>query len=574
MAKPKNIRDQKYIIAESKDGYRPRGKLLEAWNCQEHEFIVAGPAQCVSGKTKIFNIDTNEYVSIKDLCDNNISPTVMTLYGPKKASIPFRKGIDALYKVSTQDGEEFISTKRHLVLTSSGFSFVESLRRGQPLFVYSQVPSKYNYTIQLKLINDLEFVGFDEYYDLTVPEAGHYFAEGFIHHNTGKTIMSLQRLHLLCCLYPKASAAIIRKTYRSMPSSVIETYLKKVLPDKSLVEIYGGENRVEKITYPNESSIWVAGMDNPDKVLSSERDYIYVNQAEELNLKDWETLLTRATGRAGNVPNPQVFGDCNPSHPAHWIKKREKDGKLKLINTTFRDNPTLFDDEGNITKLGKHTLEILSNLTGARKARLFEGLWAAPEGAIYDIFDENRHVIHSPEINPMWVRVVGIDPVGMLSAAVWLAYDPENEVLIAYREYYESSGRSTPEHVHAIKDITLNEPVIGYCGGGPAEKQARIDWNAAGIPLVEPSTKDVWSQIDRVYQLLNEGALLISEDCPNLISEIGAYHRIMHDNIATDDIENKDQMHLSDALRYAVDFLAGDHLIIKVGSLEMGYVNY
>jgi len=48
----------------------------------------------------------------------------------------------------------------------------------------------------------------------------------------------------------------------------------------------------------------------------------------------------------------------------------------------------------------------------------------------------------------------------------------------------------------------------------------------------------------------------------------------MHDNIATDDIENKDQMHLSDALRYAVDFLAGDHLIIKVGSLEMGYVNY
>jgi len=58
---------------------------------------------------------------------------------------------------------------------------------------------------------------------------------------------------------------------------------------------------------------------NPDKVLSSERDFIFTNQTEELGLDDWEKLRTRTTGRGAIIPHPQLFGDCNPARRMRWI---------------------------------------------------------------------------------------------------------------------------------------------------------------------------------------------------------------------------------------------------------------
>jgi hypothetical protein len=107
------------------------------------------------------------------------------------------------------------------------------------------------------------------------------------------------------------------------------------------------------------------------------------------------------------------------------------------------------------------------------------------------------------------------------------------------------------------------EPVIVWVGGGPSERQQRVDWSAAGIPLLEPSIKDVWSGIDKVYQLLKDGALLIHECCVNLLSEIGSYSRVVdaHGNV-TDAISQKATFHCLDALRYVCVWLCDP---------EMGY---
>ena len=93
-----------------------------------------------------------------------------------------------------------------------------------------------------------------------------------------------------------------------------------------VINPYGGDKTPDRYIYPNGSVIWLGGMDNPDKVLSSERDFIYVNQAEELAEGDWETLKTRCNGRAGNAPYAQLSGDCNPGGSKHWIRERAKRG--------------------------------------------------------------------------------------------------------------------------------------------------------------------------------------------------------------------------------------------------------
>lgn len=374
---------------------------------------------------------------------------------------------------------------------------------------------------------------------------------------TGKTFAALWKVHLCCAKYPGTSAVLVRKQQTDTHSTVLRIFTTKILPIMPVCQAFGG-SLPKWYDYPQTGSrLWVTGMDKAGKVLSGEHDIIYVNQAEELSLAEFETLTTRTTGRAGNMPYAQTIGDCNPGPPTHWIRTRSN-GPLTLIPTTHKDNPSLWSEAAQEwTEQGKRTLFALSQLTGSRYKRLFQGLWATSEGAIYDIFEEKIHKVVAFQPDPIWPRVVGIDPVGTHTAAVWLAYDPASRILNAYREYYQPFGETTPGHVDAILAVTRhhNETIWAWCGGGPSERQPRTDWYSAGIPLREPPIKGVWAGIDRIYQLLKDQTLLIHDSCPTLLSEIGDYRRKTVDGIVTDDIEHKDRYHMLDALRYAVVWL-------------------
>lgn len=195
---------------------------------------------------------------------------------------------------------------------------------------------------------------------------------------TGKTFAALYRLDGLLRDYPAARAAIVRKVRATMVSTVLETW-EKVIALRGDVTPYGGK-RPEWYDYGNGARVYVGGMDDPGKVLSGERDFIYVNQAEELDREDWETLLTRATGRAGHAPFAMLFGDCNPGSYTHWILSR---ATLRRMESCHRDNPTLYDDAGGITERGAATMQRLDSLTGILRDRLRDGKWVAAEGAIY-----------------------------------------------------------------------------------------------------------------------------------------------------------------------------------------------
>jgi phage terminase large subunit len=283
---------------------------------------------------------------------------------------------------------------------------------------------------------------------------------------------------------------------------------------------------------------------------------VYVNQVEEISLKDWEYLISRTTGRAGHMPFAQMMGDCNPASPLHWIVSRKKEGDLLFLEVSHRDNPEIYDQTTGVpTPEGEKRLSRLARLTGDRKKRLFYGLWAAPEGAIYSMFDEELHKVGHFPIPALWPRMVGVDPVGAYTAAVFLALDPESWTLHVYDEYYEPFGKSTPGHVRDVLEKTKNTTIFAWVGAALAERQARMDWQVAGIPLLEPPFADVWAGIDKVSDLLNEGRIVVHDNCVNLLNEIGSYKRTEIHGIATNQIENKDSYHLLDALRYIVAWL-------------------
>lgn len=371
---------------------------------------------------------------------------------------------------------------------------------------------------------------------------------------TGKTLAELYRLHACAIKYPGAQFSILRKIKADLYGTVLRTFHRDILtPYAPFVQVYGGK-RPQQYDYPNGSCIWVGGLDDPGKTLSGERDIIYLAQAEQASLNDWEMLTRCVTGRGSVMPYTQLRGDCNPSHPTSYIIQRGKEGKLTRFTSTHKDNPTLWDRErGEWTEQGQRTRQVLSDMSGARRDRLYLGLWAAPEGAIYEVFDEARHKVARFEIPATWPRLVGIDPVGAYVAAVWVAFDPQNQTFVVYREYCEPFGVPLSQHARNILELSAGETIFWWVVGAPSERQPRADFTSYGIPAEAPAFPDVWSGIDRVNEMLTHNELFIMENCTGLLDEVGGYRRKMdRDGRATDVIEDKDTYHRLDALRYGV----------------------
>jgi PBSX family phage terminase large subunit len=264
---------------------------------------------------------------------------------------------------------------------------------------------------------------------------------------TGKTWAALWRLDQLLTTTRQAQGALIRKIAADIGPTVLRTYKKVIERSRSGARPYGGE-KPEWYDYPNGARLYVGGMDRPGKVLSGERDFVYVNQAEELSLEDWETLTTRTTGRGAVTDTPMLFGDCNPGPPAHWIINRPS---LTVLHSTHEDNPSLYDDGGALTPQGVRSMRILDNLTGVRKKRLRLGLWVAAEGTVYD-FDRAVHLIDPFPIPPEWTRMRAID-FGYTNPFVcqWWALDPDGRMYL-YREIY-MTHRTIKVHAKKISEL-------------------------------------------------------------------------------------------------------------------------
>jgi hypothetical protein len=280
---------------------------------------------------------------------------------------------------------------------------------------------------------------------------------------TGKTMASLAKCHAMLLKYPGCQGAVVRKTYASMQGSVLASYENKILGKdvfKKIVKPYGGE-KPEWYDYPNGSRLWVGGLDNPDKVLSSERDFVYVNQAEEIELKQWEYLQTRTTGRAGNMPYAQVLGDCNPGPPNHWIINR---ATLKVFHSKHEDNPMLFDENGRITEQGIRTLAVLDSTTGVTKQRLRYGIWAGAEGIIYDQWDINKHIITRAEM-PICHRRYEVVDFGYTNPFCWqnIYMDNDGRMYVSQEIYY--TQRLVEDHAKKIVKLVKGQitPEVIIC---------------------------------------------------------------------------------------------------------------
>lgn len=277
---------------------------------------------------------------------------------------------------------------------------------------------------------------------------------------TGKSRACLEKVHTMCLLNPGMRALVVRKTLVSLTSTGLVTFEEHVAAKAiahGLVKFFGGSAREPaSYRYANGSRLVVGGMDNPTKVMSSEYDLIYVQEAIELSEDDWEKCTSRL--RNGKVSFQQIIADTNPDAQTHWLNVRCSEGLTVMLHSRHEDNPVYYDDDGVITDKGRAYIHgILDKLTGVRKLRLRDGLWVAAEGVIYEGYNPRDHLIDPFEIPASWTRWWAID-FGYSNPFVcqWWAEDPDGRLYL-YREIYMTE-RLVEDHARDIL-LQVTRPV-------------------------------------------------------------------------------------------------------------------
>jgi phage terminase large subunit len=379
---------------------------------------------------------------------------------------------------------------------------------------------------------------------------------------TGKSRAVLEKIHYCADKYAGCRLLILRKTRASLTNTGLVTFAELVLPPGNAELNYQGA------IYPNGSVITFGGLDKASKIMSSEYDIAYVQEATELSEDDWEKVTTRL--RWGRIPYQQILADCNPGAPTHWLKRRANAGRCVMLESRHEDNPRMWDG-AQWTPYGANYLGKLDSLTGARYARLRKGIWAAAEGMVYEGYDPDIHLIDRFDIPDYWPRawVVDFGFTNPFVLQMWAA-DPDGR-LYRYCEFYRTQ-RLVEDHCRDIRAWCKehNEPVpqVIICDHD-AEDRATFTkhMGLATVPAfkqISPGVQAVQRRLVKALDdkprlfllrdsLVERDQLLWDRKLPTCTEEeIEAYCWPSGTNGKTGESPVKQDDHAMDAMRYVV----------------------
>lgn len=247
---------------------------------------------------------------------------------------------------------------------------------------------------------------------------------------TGKTHSFLRKADWVAWQYPRCRQFFARDTRASMTESVLVEFEESVLwPGHPAIVGTASRAQRDHYVYPNGSEIIISGLDNPDRIMSTQYDRGYVFEATETELDQWEKLLTRI--RNGRTDYHQLAADVNPASEFHYLNQRfpkagepnpmpifatdPDTGETVQVSSRRRvlyrheDNPRLYEN-GRMTRFGReYILGTLGSLTGARRERLLNHRWVSEEGQVWPEFDPATHCVYAKDLPPFKWFLASID---------------------------------------------------------------------------------------------------------------------------------------------------------------------
>lgn len=182
-----------------------------------------------------------------------------------------------------------------------------------------------------------------------------------------------------------------------------------------------------------------------------------------------------------------------------------------------------------------------------------KGIPQLGEGAVFQL-SESEYVIPvlKKGVPAHWPRSYALDVGVRITAAVWIARDPDTGIHYVYQEY---SREDAPYSIHAAAIKDRGEWISGVVDPA-ADQRNQVDgermidnYRRAGLKLVE-AENSVNSGLEDLLDALISGKLKIFETCTVLIRQMRLYRRVKSKTGDQVKILKKDD-HCVDCLRYA-----------------------
>lgn len=288
-------------------------------------------------------------------------------------------------------------------------------------------------------------------------------------------------------------------------------------------------NKTEHTYIYGDNIIYFFSLDDPEKIKSTEFNYIWIEEANEFTYEDYVILKLRLSAPTIKTQPNHIYLSLNPIDGSNWIaKKLVEEADVAVIHSTYLDNPFLDADYIKILK------QLIYEDENYYKIYTL-GEWGLLEERIYsnyrivDAFPSERQAM-----------AYGLD-FGFVNPSVIVKIAICNrEVFIEERLYQAGLTNSD-----LIEFLSHEERADIYAD--PTELQMIEEISRAGHN-VYPANKDVKLGID----LCKRQALNITKESINGITEIRGY-RYKKDkggNVLEEPVKYND--HFMDAMRYGI----------------------
>lgn len=451
------------------------------------------------------------------------------------------------------------SIDRKLLLVADRGLRVEELYRDERhkeiFYPFSHVP-----LIGGRTIVAIVPLGYQPIVDFTVPEHKNYFAAGVYSHNSGKSEAGAYEVTLhLTGQYPAwwkgkrfkkpVNVLVAGESGRLVRDSIQEKLIGPpgspgtgmipydcVIERRSKAGIPDAIDTVRVKHLNGESLLQFQAFDQGREAFqATSRDVVWLD--EEPPLSVYSEALTRTMTTQGIMMT--TFTPLKGmSDTIIFLEKKADEGKILRVTATWNDAP-------HLTQSDKE--ELLSAFPPHQRDARSKGIPALGSGAIYPVPETD--IIVQPFALPVhWTRAYSMDVGWNRTAALFGAYDSDNDTVYLYAEHYR--GQAEPSvHADAIKGHGNWIPgVIDPASRGRAQadgKQLLQMYQELGLQLIL-ADNGVESGIYEVYQRLSSGRLKVFSTLQNWINEYRIYRRDENGRVV------KSDDHLMDCTRYFI----------------------
>jgi len=358
---------------------------------------------------------------------------------------------------------------------------------------------------------------------------------------SGKTIASLIAFLMLLPLYQGSNILFVGKSDKTLYRNVLMPLKEIVGQSNFSYSRTIGEGKI--FEYP----FYTAGAydeKSVDKIQGITLALAYGDEITTWPENFFQMLISRLSEY-----NAKFIGTCNPEGPYHWLKTgfldRENEISLKSWEFFLDENKNLPSD---------YVVRLKQFYTGLFYKRYILGQWVLAEGAIYDMFSEEKHVRKISE--ELWknitIKHVSVD-YGTHNPCVFQMWGNDGHKRYLKREYYYDSNEKGKQKTDAeYADDLLNFIGLDHIYGvivDPSAASFKTELMQRGLNVID-AVNDVLDGIRQVSTEYSQDKIVIDESCKNNIREKSGYVWDVKASQRGEDKPIKQNDHAQDCERY------------------------